>query len=188
MPLNINRRQFFLKSSKGLIASTTSSLSIKSFGAVFDYARETKLVDSGLSTKQWDMLFAVQNHLFPSEPGIPGAQDINALAYFRSIITDPEYDQNDRVFAKTGLIELEALSNKMMKLSFIELSTEQKEQVLRIFEKQVNGYPWITTQLNYILEALLTDPLYGGNPNEIGWKWLEHTPGFPRPNIQYFDL
>jgi gluconate 2-dehydrogenase gamma chain len=35
--------------------------------------------------------------------------------------------------------------------------------------------------LDYIMEALLTDPVYGGNPNSIGWQWLKHQPGFPRP-------
>ena len=25
------------------------------------------------------------------------------------------------------------------------------------------------------------DPVYGGNPDGIGWKWLMHPPGFPRP-------
>ena len=32
-----------------------------------------------------------------------------------------------------------------------------------------------------LFEALLLDPLYGGNKEEKGWKWLNHTPGFPRP-------
>jgi len=184
----MNRRQFFIKSSGGVIASTIASLSMKSFSAVFDKTWADKLVDSGLSSKQWEILFAVQNHLLPSEPGKPGAQDVNTLSYFRSIITDPDYDQGDRNFVKTGLIELEGISIKLMKTTFIDLSATQREQALRAFEKEPNGYPWITTQLNYILEALLTDPLYGGNPNGIGWKWLEHTPGFPRPNKQYFDL
>jgi gluconate 2-dehydrogenase gamma chain len=35
--------------------------------------------------------------------------------------------------------------------------------------------------LYYIFEALLSDPVYGGNPGGIGWQWLEHQPGFPRP-------
>ena len=34
----------------------------------------------------------------------------------------------------------------------------------------------------YIFEALLSDPVYGGNPEGIGWRWLGHRPGFPRPN------
>jgi gluconate 2-dehydrogenase gamma chain len=31
------------------------------------------------------------------------------------------------------------------------------------------------------MEALLTDPAYGGNPGGIGWRWLQHVPGYPRP-------
>ena len=27
----------------------------------------------------------------------------------------------------------------------------------------------------------MLDPVYGGNPEMIGWKWLEHQPGFPAP-------
>jgi len=44
--------------------------------------------------------------------------------------------------------------------------------------------------LTYLLEALLADPVYAGNPNGIGWKWLQHQPGFPRPtkNKKYFKL
>ena len=37
------------------------------------------------------------------------------------------------------------------------------------------------TCLSYILEALLCSPIYGSNPNEAGWTWLEHNPGFPQP-------
>ena len=43
------------------------------------------------------------------------------------------------------------------------------------------GENWLSTLLLYIFEALLTDPVYGGNPNGIGWKWLGHNPGLPRP-------
>ena len=44
--------------------------------------------------------------------------------------------------------------------------------------------------LTYLLQALLTDPVYGGNPNGVGWKWLHHQPGFPRPpkDETYFKL
>jgi gluconate 2-dehydrogenase gamma chain len=40
----------------------------------------------------------------------------------------------------------------------------------------------LSSLLKYIFEALLTDPIYGGNPNSMGWEWLDHTPGQPRPN------
>ena len=42
----------------------------------------------------------------------------------------------------------------------------------------------------YLLEALLADPVYGGNTDEVGWKWLGYTAGFPRPPIgkRYFEI
>jgi len=36
--------------------------------------------------------------------------------------------------------------------------------------------------LTLIFEALLLDPIYGVNTNNIGWNWLNHDPGVPRPN------
>jgi gluconate 2-dehydrogenase gamma chain len=65
--------------------------------------------------------------------------------------------------------------------SFVNLLLEEKDQVFRIIEKSNWGYRWLSLNLLNIFEALLADPIYGGNPNEIGWRWLEHTPGFPRP-------
>ena len=32
------------------------------------------------------------------------------------------------------------------------------------------------------VEALLADPVYGGNFDQTGWRWLSHQPGFPRPS------
>ena len=40
---------------------------------------------------------------------------------------------------------------------------------------------WCSILITLILESLLLDPIYGGNPDGIGWKWLEVTPGFPQP-------
>ena len=39
------------------------------------------------------------------------------------------------------------------------------------------GRAWLSLLLYYIFEALLSDPVYGGNPDGIGWQWLEHQPG-----------
>jgi hypothetical protein len=37
---------------------------------------------------------------------------------------------------------------------------------------------------------MLSPPSYGGNPNGIGWQWLEHKAGFPLPEKgqRYFEL
>ena len=51
-------------------------------------------------------------------------------------------------------------------------------RVTPIIEKYFN---WLSLLLTYLLEALLADPVYGGNPGGIGWQWLAHQPGFPTP-------
>jgi len=53
--------------------------------------------------------------------------------------------------------------------------------MLHQITKSKAGRRWVSKLLSYICEALLGDPVYGGNPDGIGWKWLNHHPGFPRP-------
>ena len=53
--------------------------------------------------------------------------------------------------------------------------------MLRQIEQSNAGQNWLSLLLTYLLEALLADPVYGGNPDGIGWQWLEHQSGFPRP-------
>ena len=44
--------------------------------------------------------------------------------------------------------------------------------------------------VGYLFEAMLSPPSYGGNPNGIGWHWLEHQAGFPLPQAgkRYYEL
>ncbi len=63
----------------------------------------------------------------------------------------------------------------------IELNTEQKEALVGKFTELNWGKTWSSIMITLIFEALLRDPIYGGNTNEAGWNWLNHTPGFPRP-------
>ncbi|MEE8342688.1 MAG: gluconate 2-dehydrogenase subunit 3 family protein, partial [Gammaproteobacteria bacterium] len=64
---------------------------------------------------------------------------------------------------------------------FTALNEQERETVLREIEQSRAGRNWLSTLLTYLLEALLADPVYGGNPNGIGWQWLEHQPGYPLP-------
>jgi gluconate 2-dehydrogenase gamma chain len=67
---------------------------------------------------------------------------------------------------------------------FVALSERERERVLRDFEDTHEGDLWLTLVLGYTLEAYVGDPSYGGNPDEVVWRWLGHRPGFPRPPKQ----
>jgi len=129
----------------------------------------------------WPVLAAAQDHLFPSEPGAPGAREINALAYLQGVLADPRGDREEQRFILKGVDWLEDLSRRRHRAAFANLDPARREQVLREVANAKPGENWLSTLLLYLCEALLTDPVYGGNPDGIGWAWLEHQPGFPRP-------
>jgi len=137
--------------------------------------------------KSWLTLSEVQEHLFPRSKEIgdknfsPSAKDINAIGYLQVMLDAPDADNDEVKFILKGVTWLDQLSKTMLKAPFVRLNTIEREQVLQKISASETGETWLSTLLRYIFEALLTDPVYGGNTNSMGWKWLEHQAGFPRP-------
>ncbi|HFD31555.1 MAG TPA: gluconate 2-dehydrogenase subunit 3 family protein [Gammaproteobacteria bacterium] len=138
----------------------------------------------------WLTISVVQEHLFPAEKDSPGAKDIHALEYLQSMITAPDIEAEDRKLIHDGVGWLNDLSKQQYSKQFIELTEDDKEKILRRVEGSNAGSRWLSLLLTYLIEALLSDPVYAGNPKGIGWKWLNHQPGFPLPNKSkmYFKL
>jgi gluconate 2-dehydrogenase gamma chain len=147
-------------------------------GAVLPFGWRPRPAAADLPDTAWRTLAAVLAHLFPSEAGAPGAAEIDALAYIGTMLEAPGFDAGERTAILRGAAEIETLAAGR---AFAELAPEAKETVLRAFEATEHGRRWLSGMLNYLVEALLADPVYGGNPDGIGWRWLAHNPGFPRP-------
>ena len=73
------------------------------------------------------------------------------------------------------------LAKTEFKKPFPQLEANQREQLLQRIARSEAGENWLSLLLVYIFEALLSSSIYGGNPDGIGWRWLEHNPGFPQP-------
>ena len=144
---------------------------------------------TGLNGEQWRLVAAVQAHLFPSEEKVPGAPEVRATAWLQWVLSDPDLPAESRTFFANGATGVERLAGQRFGRSFPDLGEAEREAVLREFEGQ-GGQSWLREILHYILEATLTDPVYGGNPDGVGWRWLEHRPGFRRPSkeTRYFLL
>lgn len=138
----------------------------------------------------WLTIASVQEHLFPAEEDSPGANDIQALAYLHGMMETPDFEKEDAILIHNGVGWLNDLATSEYKKKFIQLDADSKEKILRRVESSRAGSRWISMLLTYLLEALLTDPVYGGNPNGIGWTWLQHQPGFPTPpeDKKYYKL
>lgn len=175
----LSRRRFLLLAAGGSLAA----LLPLSSSASANKAGSDKASASRQKTDPWPVIDAVQQHLFPSEAQAPGAREINALGYLKFVVSDNTLDSESREFITRGAVWLQDMSLQMFDRSFLKLDEAESEKVLRRIATSSAGENWLATLLLYIAEALLTDPVYGGNTGEAGWRWLQHVPGFPRPPL-----
>lgn len=174
----LDRRTFMLRS--GAALATAAALAGLPYALRKDLTRETSFVL--FSQAQHQVVRAVQIHLFPRGPDSPGAAEINATAYLETAITAPGIDPDTRNTIVNGIGRLQDASRERYDALFDRLEFGQREPLLRYLADETRwGRAWLSLLLYYIFEALLSDPVYGGNPDGIGWQWLEHQPGFPRP-------
>ncbi len=128
-------------------------------------------------------LEAVQNVLFPEGLDAPSAKEFGATSYLANVSTHSSFLKSDLTFLKKGVKELIKSNN-----DFLTLPQKEQDRRLREFSKSKLGKNWIGFVLYFTLEALLSDPIYGGNKNELGWRWLGHHTGQPQPKKPFAQL
>lgn len=176
-------RRHILKSAAG----ATGMMALPAFS--FDSQTQASLAKSQ-QMDPWLTLDATLAHLLPTSVTGPNAADINALAYLYQVMTVQPTSLDEKEFIIKGVGWLNSFANSEHSKAFIQLSFEEKELLLRGISRSRAGENWLNTLLNYIFEAMLAPPAYGGNPKGIGWQWLEHQAGFPLPEKgqRYFEL
>lgn len=176
-------RRNLLKSAAG----ATGMMALPVFS--LDSKTQTSLVTL-MKTDPWLTLDATLAHLLPKSATGPSAADINALAYLYQVMTVQPTSSQEKEFIIKGVGWLNDFANSQYGKAFVQLSFDEKELLLRGISRSSAGENWLNTLLNYIFEAVLTPPAYGGNPDGVGWQWLEHQGGFPLPKVgqRYFEL
>ncbi len=127
----------------------------------------------------WEVVDAVMNHLFPGDERFPSARRFAAVRYLKMNIHHPTFDPDDREMILSGAKRLEREHR------FLSLSKAKREALFRRMQTHEEGRIWLATMLYYGLEAMLGDPIYGGNRMQSGWHALHHHPGRPRPTRRY---
>ena len=130
-----------------------------------------------IKIKPFKVIEAVQEVLFPKGLQAPSASEFGATNYLLTVSTHSSFWADDLKFLVFGA---DMFINE--ETDFFTMTSKEKEESLRDFvESNPKGERWVSLLLFYTLEALLSDPLYGGNKNELGWKWLKHNTGQPQP-------
>lgn len=137
--------------------------------------------DFTLNEEQTQILIIVQDFLFPSDGNGPGAVDLKAEKYMQWVLSDENMDPVEKQYFINGIAWVEETAQEELGLSFISLQDIERAQLLEMISKETWGESWYSMNLNFIFEALLSDPIYGANVNKQAWDWLEHNPGYPRP-------
>jgi len=176
-------RRTLLKSAAGATAVTT-------FPMVAHTKKEHVNLEELTKTDPWLTLDATLLHLLPESELGPSAKDIRATAYLHQVMTIQPTEQAEKDFIIKGVGWLNGFSQSNLNKPFVQLSTAEKESVLQNISNSRAGSNWLATLLSYIFEAMLAPPAYGGNPNGVGWQWLEHQAGFPLPAVgqRFFEL
>lgn len=176
-------RRHFLKSAAGMGALA----SLPTFAVT---AETQASLNDLVKTDPWLTLDATLNQLLPSSPTGPSASEIRATAYLHQVMTVQPTEQDEKDFILKGVGWLNGYANSEKKSDFGQLGFDDKEQLLRGISQSRAGQNWLNTLLGYIFQAMLAPPSYGGNPNGIGYQWLEHQAGFPLPKEgqRYFEL
>jgi len=132
----------------------------------------------------YGVIDAVLGHMFPPGSQIPSAQEVRLTAFVYQTISHPSYDKDIRAFVVEGAKELD----KRTQGRFVQMKHSQKERVLREYEMTGYGDNWLGRMMTLGMEGLFSDPVYGANPKEEGWKALGAYGGQPRPIQRYLGL
>ena len=119
----------------------------------------------------------VQRDLFPkaSELGI------NTFVYMSIVLNHSRVTDEDKTFIKNGVKWLNEEAVELYNTTYTKLTPKERQNTLKTISQVRWGDSWINEMLTFTLEATLSDPIYGANKKEAGWKWLAFEGGLPRP-------
>jgi len=140
------------------------------------YEREFKEVEKTIE--------AVQKHMFPASSKLPSAEAMNVTQFVFETMMHKSFDKDIKAFVLEGAKELELRE----KGRFVSMSEREKEYALREYEKTSYGRSWLSRIMTLTMEGMFSDPIYGSNIKEAGWKSVGAYGGYPRAKIKYMGL
>jgi gluconate 2-dehydrogenase alpha chain len=139
-----------------------------------------------LSPPEAATLSALVARLFPLDENSPSGTDIGVVEYIDRALGGAYHEQLETY--RRGLVGLDSVAQSRHGTKFCLCSSEQQDDLLA--EMEAGGLKEMTTPepvaffnllKAHTQEGLFSDPLYGGNRDKAGWRFLGH-PGVWRDN------
>lgn len=138
-------------------------------------------IAKNVPTQTLIILDEVLEIIFPKTLQMPSSKEFKALEYLVKNISHKTFDNEDKTLILQG--------SKDFISAFPDfLNLKQEEKTTLIFNVAKNNEyakSWISKLSYYGIEAMFSDPIYGGNFNQIAWKSVNHSIGIPRPLKTY---
>ena len=127
------------------------------------------------------VLDEVLNIIFPKTKNMPNAKEFKASEYLVKNISHKTFDDEDKTLITDGTKDF---INSFPK--FLSLTQEEKKKLIfEIIKDSQYAKSWISKLTYYGIEAMFSDPIYGGNFNQVAWKSVSHSVGIPQPKKTY---
>ena len=127
------------------------------------------------------VLDEVLNIIFPKTSTMPSAKEFKALEYLIKNISHKTFDNEDKTLILDGTKDFISSFSQFLTLK----EDEKKELIFEIIKSNEYAKSWASKITYYGIEAMFSDPIYGGNFNQIAWKSVNHQVGIPRPLKTY---
>lgn len=118
-----------------------------------------------LTDYQVQVLMAATARLIPTDDA-PGAREANVARFIDRALRQENSTQLGEYIS--GLGNLDIVSDNKFKASFIELTPQQQDEVLKAIESTA----FFGMLRTHTINGMFSDPLYGGNQDMVGWKLI----------------
>jgi gluconate 2-dehydrogenase alpha chain len=124
-------------------------------------------------------LDALFERLFPGDENGPGASSIGVIHYLDRALSGPCAHHLEAY--RLGVYALDAESVDRFGKPFLEADSIQQQELIAALEqgsapnfRAIEGKTFFELARSHLQEGLFSDPIYGGNREKAGWRFLGH--------------
>ena len=131
---------------------------------------------------EMENIHSLHNIIIPKDDNGPSAADVESANYFAWMLAQSFQSESNKTYFIDNWIKISDLCIETYQTEIKDLTPNQQQGFMLTLTESGWTRSYISKMTSIIFEAMLFDPIYGFNPNGIGWDWLEVTPGQPRAN------